>query len=127
MLYGFKCLANGECYIVGEYQGFTDANGFHPEQVLMSRMYMPGVGQEEREEIARVHVYPNPSGERIWFSGLEMAGRAWGSVYNMYGVLVMQEEVRLASGMHVGDLPPGCYTIRLRTDGSDRSIKWVRQ
>lgn len=43
-LSGFKCLANGDCYLYGRYQGFTDANGFHPEQVFMSRIYMPDVG-----------------------------------------------------------------------------------
>lgn len=129
MLYGFKCLANGECYIFGEYQGFTDANGFHPEQVLMSRMYMPGVGVNELSSPqAPIRVWPNPGSGSINVA-YEGHGTAMARFFDLQGRMVLQRA--LGSGttsLDVSSLSQGVYTIlAVRADGTRSATKWIKQ
>jgi hypothetical protein len=128
-LYGFKCLANGECYLYGGYQGFTDANGFHPEQVLMSRLYMPDVGVHDHAgPQPTVRVWPNPGtgSVQVAFNGHDSATARF---YDLQGRLVLQSA--LGSGItsfDVSSLSQGIYTVVVvRSDGMRSATKWIKQ
>lgn len=129
MLYGFKCLANGECYIFGEYQGFTDANGFHPEQVLMSRMYMPDVGiNSYTGATATLHVWPNPGTGSVHVTSDEHQ-IATIRFHDLQGRVVLQRTSGSGTtSIDVSSLPQGMYTVAVvRADGTRSATKWIKQ
>ncbi len=128
-LSGFKCLANGDCYLYGQYQGFTDANGFHPEQVLMSRLYMPDVG---------VHYHPSPKSTlRIWpnpgTGSVQVACDRHDSAaihfYDLQGRPVLQGVLgRGITPFDVSSLAQGIYTVVvISSDGMRLATKWIKQ
>ncbi len=127
-LYGFKYLTTGECYLFGGYNGFTDANGYHPEQVCMSRLHMPDVGiAEPRIQEPQLRVWPNPGNETF---NLEWKGRS-----------VSEVQIRDALGRHVlaernvlnttpidaSKLAPGTYTVLVRNALGEQAVaKWIK-
>lgn len=127
-LAGFKRLANGETYIYGKYQGFGDANGMHPEQVLISKIYMPDVGMNESAVPPNtLRVWPNP--------GVDAIQLAWGtnSPYTLelcdaQGRFVLaQPFVFNNSLVDVSAVASGFYTLQVRTSAGERAfVKWMK-
>lgn len=128
-LYGFKRLANGETYIFGKYQGFIDANGLHPEQVLISRLYMPNVGVDERPAIVEMlRVCPNPGTDRMQLS---WAGKRIDAVLirSTLGKVALETHMSGApTVIDLSSLAPGMYTVEATsTDGVRSTVKWLKQ
>lgn len=128
-LYGFECLSNGDCYIFGEYKGFIDANGLHPRQCLMSRVYMPDVKVEEHErDTSSIMIWPNPGEGRLHFRSADgLSGRY--ELVDSGGRLV--EHGTYGAGPTTVDteqLAPGSYTLCTFSLAGDRArIKWMKQ
>jgi len=128
---GFKRLANGDTYIYGQYKGFGDANGMHPEQVMISRIYLPGVGAgllDHDQDATPLVVYPNPGADEV---GVRWAGKTMLSlsVYDMQGRAVLSTTVSGAPiTFDLSSLHPGMYTFQaFSVDGSQTTAKWVKQ
>ena len=128
-LSGLKTLANGETYIYGTYKGITDANGYHPEQVCMSRLSMPDVGVVEQSgQGRRLRVWPNPGREALHleWSGdhideLEVRDALGRSVLKRISILNNKP-------IDVASLVPGSYIVLARTAHGERAVaKWVKQ
>jgi len=128
-LSGFKCLDNGECYIFGSYHGFTDANGFHPEQICMSRIFMPTVGIEEPEaQTPALRLWPNPGDGLVNFHWLGHT-KAMLEVRDALGQLV-HGETYVGGNWQVdlSHLPSGLYTVLLSApEGGRATTKWIKQ
>lgn len=128
-LSGFECLSNGDCYLFGEYKGFIDANGLHPRQCLMSRIYMPDVAvAESAAATTTLTVWPNPGDDRLHFHTIlgpagtfdvrDATGRLVAHGNHGAGVTTVNTE-RLA---------PGPYTLStFSPDGVRTSTKWIKQ
>lgn len=130
-LFGFKCLSNGDCYIFGEYMGFIDANGLHPRQCLMSRMYMPDVGINHgaRQE-PLMHLYPNPCDATLHIDITEVhLHRAAISILDIQGRRVLQvTETAFQNSVDVSALPSGCYLLKMDLpDGRTFTKHWSKQ
>lgn len=127
-LSGMKTLPNGETYIYGCYKGITDANGYHPEQVCMSRLFMPEVGVADKPmPVQALVLWPNPGGDVLHVS--------WN------GKTIQRMELRDAQGrvvleesnynnnlpLNASSLAPGTYTVLARTAQGERAVaKWVK-
>ena len=128
-LCGFECLSNGDCYLFGEYKGFIDANGLHPRQCLMSRIYMPDVGvTESAAATSALAVWPNPGDDRLHFrTTLGQPGTF--EVRDATGRLVAHG--RHGAGVTTVDterLAPGPYTLStFSPDGVRTSTTWIKQ
>ncbi|MFN3875822.1 MAG: T9SS type A sorting domain-containing protein [Flavobacteriales bacterium] len=127
-LSGLKTLANGETCIYGCYKGITDANGYHREQVCVSRFYMPDVGVAEKPmPVQALSVWPNPGEDML--------------LVNWSGCTIQDMELRDAPGrvalkqtsvlnnnpIDVSSLASGTYTVLARTANGERAVaEWVK-
>jgi hypothetical protein len=128
-LMGMKTLANGETYIYGCYKGITDANGYHPEQVCVSRLYMPHVGVSEQPmPRATLRVWPNPGHDALH---LDHTGRRLLAVElrDALGRTVLQHTSVLNNNpIDVSSLAPGTYVVLAYTAQAERLVaNWVKQ
>ena len=128
-LFGMKTLANGETYIYGCYKGITDASGYHPGQVCMSRLYMPNVGVDELPmPRATLRVWPNPGHETLH---LDHAGHRLSSLElrDALGRTVLERTSLLNNNpIDVSSLAPGTYVVLARTAQGERLVaNWVKQ
>ncbi|MFZ1691696.1 MAG: T9SS type A sorting domain-containing protein [Flavobacteriales bacterium] len=128
-LYGMKTLANGETYIYGCYKGITDANGYHPEQVCMSRFFMPDVGLSEKPmRVQALAVWPNPGGDvlHVNWSGNTIQEL---ELHDATGrVILNRTSVFNNNPIDVSSLSPGTYTVLARTAQGERAVaKWVKR
>jgi len=128
-LSGMKTLANGETYIYGCYKGITDANGYHPEQVCMSRFYMPNVGVAETPmPRSTLRVWPNPGHDALH---LHIAGRPLLSVElrDALGRTLLERTSTMNNNpIDVSSLVPGTYVVLAYTAQGERLVaNWVKQ
>ena len=129
VLYGFECLGDRGCYLYGHYAGITDANGWHPDQLFISKLHMPDVGVAEiARQVEAMEVWPNPgSGEvRLQWPGMHTA-RA--EVRDVLGRSVMGP-LRLQTPFTVdlAGLPTGLYHLLLTApDGRQAAAKWMKE
>lgn len=126
---GLRTLANGETYIYGMFKGFTDANGYHPDQVCVSRLYMPHVGVEEKPVArAMLRVWPNPGTNTLH---LDMAGYRLLALElrDALGRTVLERSSLLKNTpIDVSSLAPGTYVVLARTAQGERLVaNWVKQ
>jgi hypothetical protein len=128
-LLGFECLSNGDCYIFGEYKGFIDANGLHPRQCVMSRMYMPDVKVEGLErDASSIMIWPNPGEGRLHFRSADgLSGRY--ELVDAGGRLVGHGTYGTGpTTVDTEQLAPGSYTLcALSRDGHRARVKWMKQ
>jgi hypothetical protein len=128
-LSGLKTLANGETYIYGCYKGITDATGYHPEQVCMSRFYMPHVGVTEQPmPRASLRIWPNPGGDALY---LDHAGRLLLSLElrdALGRTLLERPSILNNNPIDVSSLAPGTYVVLALTGQGERLVSnWVKQ
>ncbi|MCD4710183.1 MAG: T9SS type A sorting domain-containing protein [Bacteroidales bacterium] len=73
------------------------------------------------ESLSRLSLYPNPAGESIRITGIEEANLI---IYDLSGKIVIQVQNYLAGGdIHIHDLSPGVYLVRIG-EGSD--VCWLK-
>jgi hypothetical protein len=128
-LQGFEQLANGDWYMFGQYKGFVDQNGEHPDQVLISRMHAPDVGVRAQGIVHEgIQVWPNPGKEHVRVNLPTLFGDADLFMYDAQGRIVITQVVR--SGyvtLDTGDLLGGLYLFALRTkNGIYSSATWLK-
>ena len=127
---GFKCLPNGDCYIYGAYKGFIDANGLHPRQCVMSRIFMPSTGVGEAENTTGVlTVWPNPGVDLVTVSIPRTVGNGLVRILDPTGREVMRRNVfRTHMELDVSGLAEGTYVMELRDAAGKRiATKWIKQ
>jgi hypothetical protein len=127
-LSGMKTLANGETYIYGCYKGITDANGYHREQVCVSRLYMPDVGVAEKPmPVQALAVWPNPGGEALHVNWSGKAIQAL-ELRDALGRLALRTERYINhQPLDASALAPGTYTVLARTANGERAAaKWIK-
>lgn len=127
-LSGMRTLANGETYIYGMYKGITDANGYHRDQVCVSRLYMPDVGVAEKPmPVQALAVWPNPGGEVLH---VNWSGRAIQAVElrDALGRLALRTERYINhQPLDASALAPGTYTVLARTANGERAAaRWIK-
>lgn len=110
------------------YKGITDANGYHPEQVCMSRFFMPSVGVAEKPMPVQVlSVWPNPGGDVLH---LNWSGRAIQELElrdALGRVALKRTSVINNNPIDVSTLASGTYTVLARTAQGERAVaKWVK-
>ncbi|MBP7156561.1 MAG: T9SS type A sorting domain-containing protein [Flavobacteriales bacterium] len=124
---GFKQFSNGDWYMYGQYKGFVDENGEHPEQVLMSRLYGPTVGVEERKAATTLRVWPNPGTDHVQ---LNWPGHAQFTVtfHDAVGRVVLKDRVSNGSyAAEVAQLASGMYSVQVvAATGERSSTKWTK-
>ncbi|MBS1570748.1 MAG: T9SS type A sorting domain-containing protein [Bacteroidetes bacterium] len=128
LLYGYECIEGRGCYIYGHYAGISDANGFHPEQVLMSRLNMPDVGVAEVSKPAPLSIWPNPGQGTVY---LQWPGNivVHAEVHDVMGRTVAGPVLLNAPFiLNLSNLPPGLYHVLLTApNGHQTAAKWVRE
>lgn len=124
---GFKQFSNGDWYMYGQYKGFVDENGLHPDQVLMSRLYGPTVGAEEREAATALRIWPNPGSDVVQIS---WPGHAQYTVtfHDAVGRAVLHERISNGSyAAEVTQLASCMYTVQVvAATGERTSTKWSK-
>jgi len=127
-LAGIRTLANGETYVYGMYKGITDANGYHPDQVCVSRFYMPDVGVAEKPmPVQALAVWPNPGGEMLHVTwngkGIQTL-----ELRDALGRVALQEvNYHNNPTLDASRLSPGTYTVLARSAQGERAVsKWVK-
>lgn len=127
-LVGIKCLGNGDCYLYGQYKGFSDAYGYHANQVLVSKIHMPVVGVEEQMSSgSALRVWPNPGNDALH---LDWADRNIQKLElrDALGRMVLIRTSALHNNpIDVSALSPGTYTVLAHTAQGERAVaKWVK-
>ena len=126
-LSGFKQFSNGDWYMYGQYKGFVDENGEHPDQVVMSRVYGPTVGVEDRKAPTKLRIWPNPGTDQIQLS---WPGHAQFTVtfHDAVGRSVLKERVSNGSyAAEVAQLASGMYSVQVvAATGERTSTKWTK-
>ena len=69
-------------------------------------------GIDERFELARITIYPNPSQMAIWVKG-DLRGNEKLSLFDAQGQEVLATSVKARLPVSVAHLSPGIYTIRI--------------
>ncbi len=125
---GFKQFSNGDWYMYGQYKGFVDENGLHPDQVLISRLYGPTVGVEEQKAATTLRVWPNPGTDRVQ---LNWPGHAQFTVtfHDAVGRVVLKERVSNGSyAAEVAQLASGMYSVQVvAATGERTTAKWLKR
>ena len=126
-LAGFKQFSNGDWYMYGQYKGFVDDSGEHPDQVVMSRLYGPAVGLEERKAPTTLRIWPNPGMDQVQ---LHWPGHAQFIVtfHDAVGRSVLKERVSNGSyAAEVAQLASGMYSVQVvAATGERTSTKWTK-
>lgn len=127
-LIGIRCIANGACYLYGQYKGLSDANGYHADQVLISKLYMPGVGIAEQSNVqSALRLWPNPGAGILY---IDWGGRPiWElEVRDALGRVAMKRTSVLDNNpIDVSSLATGTYTVLARNKQGERAVtKWVK-
>lgn len=127
-LNGFKCLDNGSCYIYGQYKGFVDANGYHAEQVIISKLYMPDVGMADLTATKpMLRVWPNPGNNQL---NLDWPDQLLDHVelFDAQGRTVLSTALRQGSTLvDVSSLASGVYSVYVQAKGRQvASVRWVK-
>lgn len=125
-LAGFEQLSNGDWYMYGQYKGFVDADGEHPDQVVMSRLHGPDV-VDERSAPTTLHIWPNPGTGLVQ---LHWPGHEQFTVtfHDAVGRTVLKERVSNGSyAAEVGELVSGMYSVQVVAASGERtSAKWTK-
>jgi len=127
-LFGFECLANGDCYLFGEYKGFIDANGLHPRQCVMSRIFMPDVGVEELErDTSSIMIWPNPGTEVLNLRSEEPEPQEF-YLIDVNGRIVLEGVIpHGTSSVNTSLLSSGAYSLmRKGTSGKTFINTWIK-
>jgi len=127
-LSGFECLSNGDCYIFGQYKGFIDANGLHPRQCIMSRIFMPTAGVGELRQLQSVlEVWPNPGSNTLAIRISDPLSRSF-ELEDVCARVVMRGSILTGTTHHdTSALPGGVYLIRIAlSDGRTHTTKWIK-
>lgn len=127
-LNGFECLSNGDCYIFGEYKGFIDANGLHPRQCVMSRMYMPDVGVGEDGKLPEtIQLWPNPGSNELQISVQRSDGRSF-QLMDVCGRRVREGALRSTTTiLDTSTLPNGVYMLHVMDqNGRVANLQWIK-
>lgn len=127
---GFERLANGETYFYGKYQGFIDSRGLHPEQCMISKMYMPDVGVDSvfpKRDMLKV--WPNPSNHVLNVRSPDPQASGLLVIRDPLGREVMRTPMAGQNmTLDVHGLAQGTYTLEWLDASSARSIiKWIKQ
>jgi len=126
-LTGFKQFSNGDWYMYGQYNGFVDENGLHPDQVLMSRLYGPTVGVEEWKAPTTLRIWPNPGTDLVQ---LHWPGHEQFTVtfHDACGRVVATELISNGSyAAEVAQLASGMYSVQVVAATGERiSTKWTK-
>jgi hypothetical protein len=110
------------------YKGITDANGYHPEQVCMSRFFMPSVGVAEKPMPVQVlSVWPNPGGDVVHVNWSERGIQSVELRDALGRSLLEQTTILNNEPIDVSSLAPGTYTVLVRADGIRSATKWIKQ
>ncbi len=124
---GFKQFSNGDWYMYGQYKGFIDASGVHPDQVVMSRLYGPDVWVEEQAVPTTLRIWPNPGTDQVQ---LHWPGHAQFTVtfHDAVGRSVLKERVTNGSyAAEVAQLASGMYSVQVvAATGERTSTKWTK-
>ncbi len=129
VLYGFECFGDQGCFLYGHYAGITDANGWHPDQLFISKLHMPTLGvAENAPQVETVQVWPNPgSGEvRLQWAGMHTAQAEVRDVLGrtVRGPLRLQAPFTL----DLSALPTGLYHLLLTApNGRQAAAKWMKE
>lgn len=127
-LNGFKCLDNGSCYIYGQYKGFVDANGYHPEQVMISKLYMPDVGMADLSASKpMLRVWPNPGNDFLHLDWPDMRLEHV-ELYDAQGRAVIRSSLHDGTAtVDVLSLASGVYSVFVRASGREvAAVCWVK-
>jgi len=127
-LLGFECLSNGDCYIFGEYKGFIDANGLHPRQCVMSRIYMPDVGVDEDGKLLEsIQLWPNPGSNELQISMQRTDVRSF-QLLDVCGRCVREGSLRSTTTiLDTSTLPNGVYILHVRDqNGRVANLQWIK-
>ena len=129
VLYGFECFGDLGCYLYGHYAGITDANGWHPDQLFMSRLHMPDVGvPEHARRVEAMEVWPNPGSGTVHLQWPGVAS-ARAEVRDGMGRTALGSTLLHAPfTLDLAALPSGLYHVLLTaSDGRQAAAKWMKQ
>lgn len=123
-----KRALDGSIYICGQYAGFNDGCGDHPEQLLITRLYPLHVEVEEHHPDKGIRIYPNPGSDNL---NMTFDGPGSNTVFfqDLQGRTVLQRVVRSGDGpMDVSALSRGMYTVlSIGANGERSTTKWIKQ
>lgn len=127
-LNGFECLSNDDCYIFGEYKGFIDANGLHPRQCVMSRIFMPDVGvDEDGALLGSIQLWPNPGSNELQIRMQRSDERSF-QLMDVCGRRVREGTLRSTTTvLDTCTLPNGVYILHVRDrNGRVANLQWIK-
>ncbi len=101
---------------------------YHDENVSIDLMECDiSLSSEVTEEPSALHIYPNPSSDRIF---IELPSHATSpvflSIYDMSGRLVLSETIPSSGSLDIRSLPPGIYVAQVMVNDQSLSEKFVR-
>ena len=126
-LAGFKQFSNGDWYMYGQYKGFVDADGEHPDQVVMSRLHGPDVGVEEHIAPTTLRIWPNPGTDHVQFHW-PCHAQFTVTFHDAVGRAVLKERISNGSyAAEVAQLASGMYSVQVAAATGERtSTKWTK-
>ncbi|MEO7080067.1 MAG: T9SS type A sorting domain-containing protein [Flavobacteriales bacterium] len=123
-----KQAPDGFIYVCGQFAGFNDGCGDHPEQRFITRLYPLDVGVQEHSNEESISVYPNPGSDNLNVD-FDRPGLYTVSIVDLQGRTVLERVMRSKDGpLDVSTLSRGMYTVlAINTDGMRSTTKWIKQ
>lgn len=129
---GIEELPDGDLYVYGTFTGFGDQVGFHPEQVMLVRLWPMDVGVAERTAGApQWSIWPVPGADEVHLAPATPAREDLQlRVQDATGRVILQRTVPAATStitLDTGVFAPGIYFFTL-SNGAGRSStrRWIR-
>lgn len=119
---------NSSYYLTSAHFGYADSTTNDTLQRMVCRLHSLNVGVQV---IAGLHTTvtacPTPSGEQVWFGGLDGHGPMQVSVFDAQRQFAVAARITSqASGSNVNPLTLGSCIIRLSTQGPESNhLKWL--
>ena len=125
---GFTTAPDGNYYVWGSYHGYNDGTTNDTLQRMISRLYGPHVGVNEKEEKSPIKIFPNPGENEITIDPGATTLPAKVKIYSQTGELVLERSVKgLPIKLNTRKLSPGLYSIQIESAGKVYRTKWVKE